>query len=266
MENIREAASAVFKSSEHKGDEAFRQQAVDLLNQPDMKDNLGAVTDMLEKTGTLPQLVISEYERLDKDGNGSVSQSELQGIMHDDSADALTKMAATYANKQYWAINDADDWGMGSLFDNDMIEMGEITAYRDAARAGRTAEPSELYRADRVINQDTSVSDLNSLLTRGASSPQQQLKAVEALLAQGKTSFEMTDLDNNKYTVSINVQDNGNGVKFISLQANDDGKTYPLLRAVSRNGVYEQQRNANGPVDWYGSKWQQLHPGSAFAL
>jgi|GEM_PF-6832422 hypothetical protein len=265
MENIREAASAVYKSSEHKGDDAFRQQAVSLLEQANAGGQIGEVTNMLEQTGTLPQLVISEFGRLDKDGNGSVSQGELQGIMNDTESDALTKMAAKYANEQYWGINDADDQFLGAYFDNDQIEMGEINAWRDKARASRVAEPSEMYKADRVINAQTPQDELNELLTRGASSPQQQLKAIESLLAKGQSSFEMTDLDGNKYNVSINVHDYGGGVKAISLQANDDGNTYPLLKAVSRNGVFEQQQGKNGLEDWYGSKWQKLHPNSAFA-
>lgn len=266
MENIREAASAVYESSEHKGDNAARQQAVDLLNEPDVKGNLTAVTQQLESTGTLPQLVISEFDRLDGDGNGNLTWDELQKASTGGSADALTKMAADYAIKRWDNITDSDDLpGLNWLPDNE-ISRDEINKFRDSQRASRVAEPSEMYKADRVINNETPENELQTVLTRNASSPQQQLKAIESLLAQGKNSFEMSDLDGNKYNVSINVQDNGNGVKVISLQANDDGKTYPLLRAVSRNGVYEQQRGNNGPVDWYGSKWQQLHPGSAFAM
>lgn len=266
MENIRETASAVYRSSEHQGDDVARQQAVDLLNEPDVKTKLDDVTQQLESTGTLPQLVISEFGNLDGDKNGTVSWDELQKVSTGDSADALTKMAANYALKQWDAINDTDDWPVFNMLPDSEINMNEINLFRDSKRASRTQEPSEMYKADRVISVDTDESELQTLLTRNASSPQQQLKAIESLLAQGKNSFEMTDLDGNQYNVSINVQDNGNGVKVISLQANDDGKTYPLLRAVNRNGVYEQQRGNNGPVDWYGSKWQQLHPGSAFAI
>ncbi len=265
MENVREVASAVYDASEKKGNDNVRQQAVDLLSEPSAQANLGDVTKQLEATGTLPQLVISEFGRLDGDGNGSISKEELDTVTANPETDALTKMAADYATQNFYGINDADDsWG-SNLFDNDQIEMNEINQFRDNARANRTAEPQELYGAERVINNQTPESELNDLLTRNASSPEQQLKAVEALLAQGKTSFEMTDLDGNKYDVSINVQDLGGGTKVISLQANDDGKTYPLLRGVSRNGVYSQQQNGNGPVDWYGTKWQQNHPDSAFA-
>ncbi len=265
MENIREAASAVYESSEHKGDNAARQQAVDLLNEPDVKGNLTAVTQQLESTGTLPQLVISEFDRLDGDGNGNLTWDELQKASTGGSADALTKMAADYAIKRWDNITDSDDIpGLNWLPDNE-ISKDEINKFRDSQRASRVAEPSEMYKADRVINNETSENELQTLLTRNASSPEQQLKAIESLLAQGKKSFEMTDLDGNKYTVSINVQKD-RGVEYISLQANDDGSTYPLLRAVNRNGVYEQQTRDGQPVSWYGTQWQQLHPGSAFAM
>lgn len=263
MENVREVASAVYDASEKKGNDNVRQQAVDLLSEPSAQANLGDVTKQLEATGTLPQLVISEYANLDGDGNGSLSKEELSNAATN--GDALTQMAAKYATEKFDAITDVDDAFGSQFFDNADIDMVELNQFRDNARASRTAEPQELYGAERVINNQTPESELNDLLTRNASSPEQQLKAVEALLAQGKTSFEMTDLDGNKYDVSINVQDLGGGTKVISLQANDDGKTYPLLRGVSRNGVYSQQQNGNGPVDWYGTKWQQNHPDSAFA-
>lgn len=265
MENVREVASAVYDASEKKGNDSVRQQAVDLLNEPANQTTAArdGIAQQLEASGTLPQLVISEYGNLDGDGNGSLSREELSNAATN--GDALTQMAAKYATEKFDAITDVDDAFGSQWFDNADIDMVELNQFRDNARNARTMEPSEVYKPDRVIDEKTPESELNDLLTRNASSPEQQLKAVEALLAQGKNSFEMTDLDGNKYDVSINVQDLGGGTKIISLQANDDGKTYPLLRGVSRNGVYAQQQNSNGPVDWYGTKWQQLHPDSAFA-
>ncbi|MBC7999561.1 MAG: hypothetical protein IAF58_16540 [Leptolyngbya sp.] len=267
MENVREVASAVYDASEQKGNDNVRQQAVDLLSEPANQTDAAkaAISQQLEATGTLPQLVISEFENLDGDNNGTISEQELETITADAGTDALTKMAAEYAKENFYGISDVDDsWG-SSLFDNNELDMNEVNQFRDQARADRDLEPSEMYRADRVINNQTPETELTDLLTRNASSPEQQLKAVEAMLAQGKTSFQMTDLDGNQYDVTINVQDLGNGVKVIGLLGNDDGGTYPILRGVSRNGVYSQQQNSNGPVDWYGTKWQQNHPDSAFA-
>ncbi len=266
MENIREAASAVYKSTEHSTDSVARQQAVDLLNEPDVNAHLDEVTQQLEASGTLPQLVISEFGRLDGDQNGSISAEELKAVLDSKDTDALTRMAADYATKNFYPINDADDQYLGAYFDNDQIEMSEISAFRDKARNDRTLEPNEIYTADRVINDKTPEAELNDLLTSNASSPQQQLKAVEALLAQGKNSFKMTDLDGNQYDVSINVETAKDGTKTIGLFGNDDGHTFVLLRGVSRNGVYSQQTNGGDLVSWYGTKWAKLHPHSAFAL
>ena len=82
MENTREVASAVYDASEKKGNDNVRQQAVDLLNEPGNQSDAARadIAKQLEATGTLPQLVISEFGNLDGDHNGSISAEEIQAV------------------------------------------------------------------------------------------------------------------------------------------------------------------------------------------
>ncbi|CAN5512906.1 hypothetical protein BH11CYA1_BH11CYA1_27370 [soil metagenome] len=95
------------------------------------------------------------------------------------------------------------------------------------------------------------------VLINPSASPEEKLKAVEALGRSGQTSVEIVDKDGSKRNLTIELEKAG-ARTLVHLYANDDqGKEHVVLRGVKNaDGSWQQQQTEKGDaVGSYGTWW-----------
>ena len=275
----------------------------------DNKDERAMATKAMEFKNQLPVMILSEFDAMDDDKDGSLSFDEVSGVNADydeeptrfaasvlldgsnenlrvtqDKSLSLSEVYAQAAGATPLEGDVGTAWGFhyGALsatgqiapespisLDNYPHPAAEVSAETPTETPAETpAETPNDAQTESQTETNPEIEQLKQTLTSANSSPEDQLKAVQALFAAGQTSMTITDADGNSMNVRFAVTPiaEGSPNNYVHMFAVDaSGKETIVLRAISKPDGFVQQRDANGEfVSYVGSKWKRDHAGSAF--
>ena len=187
-----------------------------------------------------------------------------------DKYDDLTRFAAESMKSNYDQIRKSDSW-LG--IQNASITDGDLQKFAEKSNADRSVSPEKLFKpADERADENSRPDEhdqLTDVLQSKTATPEDKMRAIEALAAQGVTSLTLTDVDGNQTEARIDVQPvaPGSSRKYVHLYGVDEnGREHPLMRGLSQNGEYSSEVDRSGnKVGFYGSWWKQHNPESVFA-
>lgn len=143
MQSINEVVTKFNDAAQQPGNDHLRAEVSDLMKGYGMLESGAArsvLTHALEKTGVLPQLLVSEMKNIDADGDDYLSQDELQKTIDGKGTSPLTALAAEHALKSFEQIDESDDDAVFSLIsDGSTLSKDELAAFA-AAEQERTKD------------------------------------------------------------------------------------------------------------------------------
>ncbi|MBK9143334.1 MAG: hypothetical protein IPM23_12600 [Candidatus Melainabacteria bacterium] len=115
----------------------------------------------LAEEGVLPQLLVSEMDRIDIDGNNEITRAELKMALNSSNSSVLTKLAADYALENFKTIDVSNDW-LGGLFANhDVLSRDDVGDWAKKNPIKEQDLPGDGVGA-RILNENRHNLDLNS--------------------------------------------------------------------------------------------------------
>ena len=91
--------------------------------------NRAVVGKALERSGVLPNLLVSEMPRLDTDGSGYVSRRELQQQATGPKENPVTAAAAQHALNNFEEIRRSGSWLQRQFHSSDSLSANQLQAY-----------------------------------------------------------------------------------------------------------------------------------------
>ncbi|MCA9802805.1 MAG: hypothetical protein KC777_12610 [Cyanobacteria bacterium HKST-UBA02] len=80
----------------------------------------------LADEGVLPQLLVSEMDKIDIDGNNEITRAELNMALNSKNSSVLTKLAANYALENFKTIDQSNDWFGGLFANHDALSRDDV--------------------------------------------------------------------------------------------------------------------------------------------
>lgn len=310
--HLNEAFTDVsYRSFANPGDGGFRAEYSEMIEGMgllDNKDLRADATRALEFKQQLPVMILSEFDAMDDNKDGTLDYTEVSGV-NADYDEEPTRFAASVLldgnNESLKVTQDksltlsevhglaaastplegdaATAWGYhygqlsatGQISPENPISLenfprpaADTVAPTDVPTGVPTELPSEVPTETPAGATAEEIEQLKQTLTSPNSSPEDQLKAVQALFAAGQTSMTITDADGNSLNVRFAVTPiaEGSPNNYVHMFAVDSsGNESIVLRAISKPDGFVQQRDANGEfVSYVGSRWKRDHASSIF--
>ncbi len=251
---------------------AFRDELATILKSGNMSSGFSEdVNQRLIDSGTLGDLLIKDWSKVDTDNSGDVSYNESLTAYY--SEDPLVAILGK-------AMNDGSI--AGSINPETMLPGMTYDAAKKAALETPERRPDSDFApvvppvgdvpAGQVLPPAALTPEGTAALAdlqNPALSAEGKLKAITTLVAQGQTTATIRDADGSAITVRLEVSpiSEGNPKSFVHMFAVDPttGKESVMMRAISDGTNFSKQRDANGEeIGFVGSKWMKNHPGSMF--
>ncbi len=257
----------------------------------DNKSERELATKAMEFKNQLPVMILSEFDAIDDNHDKVLSYDEVSGVNADYDEEPTRFAASVLLDGTNPNLKVTEENGLslseihaqasavtpleGDRGQNFRFEDGEIIAVGQQSAENPVSLENfpqpEVDSPEDVTPEEPSgdeTDEFRKTLVSPNSSPEDQLKAVQALVAAGVTSTTITDADGNSINVRFAVTPiaEGSPNNYVHMFAVDSsGKETIVLRAISNGDGFVQQRDANGEVVSYvGSKWKRDHEGSVF--
>lgn len=315
--HVNEAFTDVsYRSFANPEDGGFRSEYSEMIGAMgllDSKEARASATDAMVFKNQLPVMVLSEFEAMDDNKDGTLDYGEVSGVNADYDEEPTRFAAAVLMDGRNEQLKVTEDKSL-SLSEVYGLAQGSTPLEGDAATAWgfhygqlsatgqiapeapisldkyphptaevQTETPTEIPTetptetpietqtetpTETETTTDPAIEALKTTLTSPNSSPEDQLKAVKALVAAGQTTMTITDADGNSLNVRLAVTPiaEGSPNNYVHMYAVDaSGKESIVLRAISNGDGFVQQRDATGEfVSYVGSKWKRDHADSVF--
>lgn len=249
-----------------------------------------AASEGLKENGTLPNVMITEFGKLDTDGNKTITRAEIDRLINmGRNVPFLTAMAARTLreNLQKYGGWDVDANGNQSISQarfeafwrarqadlrngsNPPAERRETPGAPQPPREGQPRRPERLNenligRPGEQTPEQRKIQDQLDIIQSGNGSFEDRLKAVKELHKLGVKNFQMVDSNGDVINTRIQVaRINGNTDAVYLHGRHERGREQLMLRGIDRNGTFEQQRNIDGSKATYaGTLWTKARPTS----
>ncbi len=247
----------------------------------------------LREQGILPNLILREFNRLDNDRDGRVSETELRRVIGmGRNADFLTAVAARGLRGTLQDMGGERDPRTGEY----SVERSRFEAYVRArqqpvapqerppaqpARPGETRPPGEARppaeatpaprpQAPPELHPNPAAQRQIDILQAGSGSPQERLAAVAELARLGVSRITLTDSNGDRINCRIQVSRvaPGSDRSYVHLFGrNGNEREEVLLRGVEQNGQFSQQQRADRSAAGYaGDNWTRSRPTSVLGV
>ncbi len=267
-------AGKVFDYAHYQGDsassDAMRKEVVDQLKigsgTPGFDEGLN---QRLVDSGTLPDLLIKDWGKLDTDNDSKISYNEVLDAARSD--DPLVRLLGQSINDNK-IPGSIDPVSMYPQMDYALAQKDafEVPEQRPGGDAPLTPPGADIPAAAAVPPTPEAAAALLDL-QNPATSAEAKLKDIAALVKAGQTTATIKDADGSDITVRLAASpiSAGNSKDFIHMYAVDPatGKETVMLRGVSDGTNVFKEKDAHGKdVEFVGSKWRQHHPSSMFKV
>lgn len=252
--------------------------------------------DQLRTQGVLPNLLIQEFDRIDNNRDGRVSESEMQRVIQARNLPFLTGVAArglrgtlremggdidphsgeySVTRNRYEAFLRARQQPAAPEERREQQNRTPEPAPQAEARARTEAEArariaAQSDRRSRTEEQTSPAAQRQiDVLQSGRGTPQERLAAVAELARLGISSISLTDSNGDRINCRIQVSrvapnSDRNYVHLYARQEN--GREQVMLRGLEQNGQISQQVRTDGTAAAYtGDVWTRNRPTSILA-
>lgn len=118
-------------------------------------------SQQLAEEGILPQLLVSEMDKIDIDGNNEITRAELKMALNSSNSSVLTKLAADYALENFKTIDKSNDWFGGLFANHDVLSRDDVGDWAKKNPIKEQDLPSDGVGA-RILNENRHNLDLDS--------------------------------------------------------------------------------------------------------
>lgn len=242
-------------------------------------------TTQLREQGVLPNLILREFNRIDNDRDGRVSEAELNRVIRmGRNVDFLTGVAARGLRGTLREMGGEVDPRTGEY----SVERNRFEAYVRArqqpvapqerqpaqpARPGETRPPGEATprtQAPPEMHPNPAAQRQIDILQAANGSPQERLAAVAELARLGVNRITLVDSNGDRINCRIQVSRVAPGSErnYVHLFArNENGREQILLRGLEQNGQFTQQQRADrSAAGFAGDNWTRSRPTSILGV
>ncbi len=245
-----------------------------------------ATTQMREQ-GILPNLILSEFNRLDNNQDGRVSESELNRVIRmGRNADFTTGIAARGLRGLLREMGGTADPRTGEYsVDRNRFEAalrarqqpvnpqerpGQPTRPGEQRPQGETPPRREPQRPPELHPNPAAQRQID-ILQAANGTPQARLAAVAELAKLGVNRITLVDSNGDHINARIQVSKvtPGGDRNYVHLFARNGngGREQVLLRGLEQNGQYTQQQRSDRKAAGYsGDNWLRSRPTSVLAV